>query len=83
MTSTGNGQLRLFAEPAPLIPEDEIAQALAWHDGDPIATIATLIEDCAFLRGELAAAELLLSKGYGRGWLPRMDREVGAIPEKA
>ena len=74
MTATGEGQLRLFAEPAPLMPRDEIEQALAWHDGDPIATIATLIEDCAFLRSGLAAAEMLLSKGYGRGWLPRKER---------
>ena len=74
MTAQGEGQLRLFAEPAPLQPEDEVAQALAWHDGDPIATIATLIEDCAFLRGELAAAEHLLSRGFGRGWVPRMER---------
>lgn len=74
MSATGDAQLRLFAEPAPLLPEDEIAQALAWHDGDPIATIATLIEDCAFLRSELSAAEMLLSKGYGRGWTPRMER---------
>ena len=72
--SAGDGQLRLFAEPASLVPEDEVAQALAWHDGDPIATITTLIEDCAFLRRELTAAELLLSKGYGRGWTPRMER---------
>ena len=75
MTSTGDGRLRLFTEPAQLVPEDVVALALAWHDGDPIATIATLIEDCAFLRSELAAAESLLSKGYGRGWLPRMERD--------
>ena len=76
MISTGDGHSRLFTEPATLIPEDDIALALAlaWHDGDPIATIATLIEDCAFLRSELAAAESLLSKGYGRGWVPKMER---------
>lgn len=74
MIATGDGQSRLFAEPTPLVPEDDIALALAWHDGDPIATIATLIEDCAFLRSELAAAESLLSKGYGRGWVPKMER---------
>lgn len=79
MTAPENAQLRLFSEPAPLMAEDEVALALAWHDGDPIATIATLIEDCAFLRSELAAAESLLSKGFGRGWVPRMDR---AIPGK-
>ena len=75
MRHTGDGNLRLFEiEPVPLAPEDEVMLALAWHDGDPMATIATLIEDCAFLRAELAAAESLLSKGYGRGWTPRMDR---------
>ena len=67
--------MRLFEEPAPLAPEDEVMLALAWHEGDPIATIATLIEDCAFLRSELAAAEALLSKGYGRGWVPRRSRD--------
>lgn len=75
MTSTGDGRSRFFVEPAPRIAEDEVALALTWHDGDPIATIATLIEDCAFLRSELAAAESLLSKGFGRGWLPRMERD--------
>lgn len=80
MTATGDGQLHLFTEPASPVPEDDVArdrvrQALAWHDGDPIATIATLIEDCAFLRAELAAAGSRLSKGYGRGWLPRMERD--------
>lgn len=74
MALTGEGQLRLFTEPAPLLPEDEVALALAWHDGDATATIATLLEDCAFLRRELAAAESLLSKGYGRGWVPRLER---------
>lgn len=77
MRLTGEGNLRLFEEePAPLIAEeDEVTLALAWHDGDAIATIATLIEDCAFLRTELAAAEALLSKGYGRGWVPRRARD--------
>lgn len=76
MRLTGEGNLRLFEEePTPLIPEDEVTLALAWHDGDAIATIATLIEDCAFLRSELAAAEALLSKGYGRGWVPSMERD--------
>jgi hypothetical protein len=82
VTAQGEGQLRLFAEPTPLSPEDEVAQALAWHDGDPIATIATLIEDCAFLRQELAAAEQLLSKGFGRGWVPRMERAIASAPPR-
>lgn len=75
MRITGNGNMRLFEEPAPLAPDDEVMLALAWHDGDAAATIATLLDDCAFLRSELAAAESLLSKGYGRGWLPKMERQ--------
>lgn len=73
-----DGRSRLVTEPAPLVPEDEVALALAWHDGDAFATIATLLEDCAFLRDELVAAESLLSKGFGRGWLPRMERGASA-----
>ena len=74
MDSRENAQMRLFDEPSRVVPIDEVREALAVHDGDPLATIATLIEDLSFLRSELAAAEQLLSKGYGRGWLPRFVR---------
>ncbi|CAN7384806.1 hypothetical protein LJR255_002344 [Pararhizobium sp. LjRoot255] len=43
-------------------PVDEIAAALAFHDGDVRATIGTLIEDCRHLRT--------------RGWTPSFERDA-------
>lgn len=54
---------------------DEAAAALAWHDGDAVATIITLINDCWHLRVQLTLAEAAMSKGFSRGWAPAYDRE--------
>jgi hypothetical protein len=54
---------------------DYVAAALAWHDGDARATIATLIGDCRHLRQQLALAEAVMSRGMGRGWRPAFDRD--------
>ena len=66
----------MHAEPQPLetLPEDPVEAALAWHQGDPRATIATLIEDCRYLRGQLALTEGAMSRGMTRGWTPSYDR---------
>lgn len=56
------------------IPEDPVEAALAWHRGDPRATIATLIEDCRHLRHQLALTEGAMSRGMTRGWTPSFDR---------
>ncbi|HCL65574.1 MAG TPA: hypothetical protein DIC56_12190 [Rhizobium sp.] len=56
------------------IPEDPVDVALAWHQGDPRATIATLIEDCRHLRQQLALTEGAMSRGMTRGWRPSFDR---------
>ena len=56
------------------IPEDPVDAALAWHQGDPRATIATLIEDCRHLRQQLALTECAMSRGMTRGWRPSFDR---------
>jgi len=56
------------------IPEDPVDAALAWHHGDPRATIATLIEDCRHLRHQLALTEGAMSRGLTRGWTPSFDR---------
>jgi len=55
-------------------PEDPVDAALAWHQGDPRATIATLIEDCRHLRQQLALTEGAMSRGMTRGWRPSFDR---------
>ena len=54
--------------------EDPVNAALAWHQGDPRATIATLIEDCRHLRQQLALTEGAMSRGMTRGWMPSYDR---------
>lgn len=53
-----------------------VDEALAYHDGDAIATIETLLADIGFLRQQLAMATALGSRGYTRGWVPPMDREA-------
>jgi hypothetical protein len=48
-------------------PVDEIAAALAFHDGDVRATVGTLIEDCRHLREQLALTQVAMSIGFTRG----------------
>jgi len=57
-----------------ITPEHAVDAALAWHQGDPRATIATLIEDCRHLRQQLALTEGAMSRGMTRGWTPSYDR---------
>ncbi|MDX3973325.1 hypothetical protein [Shinella sp.] len=53
----------------------EIDAALAWHNGNVSATIATLLADCAYLRWQLDLANCAMSSGFARGWRPKTDRE--------
>ncbi|CAN7255158.1 hypothetical protein LJR235_001051 [Pararhizobium sp. LjRoot235] len=57
-------------------PVDEIAAALAFHDGDVRATIGTLIEDCRHLREQLALTQIAMSIGFTRGWTPSFERDT-------
>lgn len=41
-----------------------IDEALAWHDGDARAAIATLIADCAYLRWQLDLATRATGVGF-------------------
>lgn len=59
---------------------DELAAALAWHNGDAIATIQTLLNDCRHLREQLALAEISMSLGFTRGWRPSGADKEGAQP---
>ncbi len=49
---------------------DEVAAAIAWHDGDARAAVGTLLDDCRHLREQLALARIAMSAGFTRGWLP-------------
>ncbi|KWV43865.1 dehydrogenase [Rhizobium altiplani] len=53
----------------------EVEAALAWHDADPKATIATLLADIRHLRLQLSLAETLMSRGMARGWSPKYERD--------
>jgi len=53
----------------------EVQAALAWHDDDVNATIATLLEDIRHLRQQLALAEGAMSRGMTRGWSPEFERK--------
>ena len=55
-------------------PVDEVAAAIAWHDGDVRATIRTLLGDCRHMREQLALADIAVSVGYTRGWRPVAER---------
>lgn len=54
---------------------NEVEAALAYHDGNPEATIATLLDDLRFLRQQLALAEGAMSRGMTRGWRPSYERD--------
>lgn len=56
-------------------PRNEIDEALAWHDGDARAAIATLLADCAYLRWQLELAGRAMGSGFTRGWRPQSERE--------
>jgi len=54
----------------------EVEAALAFHDKDAKATIATLLGDIKHLRMQLALAEAAMSRGMTRGWIPKFEREL-------
>lgn len=65
----------MFAKPMSEATErDAVEEALAWHGDDARATIATLLQDCAFLREQLLLASSAMSHGMTRGWLPKVER---------
>ncbi|TWF51933.1 hypothetical protein [Neorhizobium alkalisoli] len=54
--------------------ESEIDQVLSHHDGDALAAVKTLLEDCRHLRQQMSLAETAMSSGFTRGWRPSYDR---------
>ncbi len=62
----------------PLNKEDinfEVQAALAWHENDACATIATLLEDIRHLRKQLILSEGAMSRGMTRSWIPTLERK--------
>ncbi len=56
-------------------PVDEVAMAISFHDGDVRAAVRTLLKDCKHLREQLALAQICMSVGFSRGWMPSQDRD--------
>ena len=52
---------------------DEAAAALAWHDGDAIAIIKALLDDCWHPRIQLTLAQAASGKGFARGCAPACE----------
>ncbi|WP_308422565.1 dehydrogenase [Rhizobium anhuiense] len=48
---------------------------MAWHGGDPRATIEALLQDRVRLQEQLAIAKACMGKGYTRGWMPGAEFE--------
>ncbi len=66
----------MLAQKEPSTDEfDPIDAALAYHDGDVRATIATLLADCGHLREQLGIAKGCISRGLTRGWTPVLERQ--------
>jgi hypothetical protein len=59
-----------MAEPSP----SELDQVLSHHDGDALAAVQTLLEDCRHLRLQISLAQSAMSPGFTRGWRPSYDR---------
>jgi len=53
----------------------DVDLALAYHNGDAIATIGTLLDDLRHLQQQLVLAEGAMSRGMTRGWSPRFERD--------
>lgn len=62
-------------EPATAPAEAEFEVVIRYHNGDADAAVRTLLEDCRYLRQQLALTQLGMSIGFTRGWTPRFDRD--------
>jgi hypothetical protein len=52
---------------------NELEDVLAYHEGDALAAVQTLLDDCRHLRQELALTEDASSRGFTRGWRPSFE----------
>jgi hypothetical protein len=53
---------------------NELEDVLAYHEGDALAAVQTLLDDCKHLRRQLVLTEGAMSRGMTRGWKPSYDR---------
>jgi hypothetical protein len=67
----------MLVEQTTVEPTEAAEAALEWHNGDAIATIESLLEDCRFLREQIAMARGCISRGLTPGWRPEYERSEG------
>ena len=53
-----------------VLVQAEVDDVLSYHQGDQLAAIRSLLNDCRALRAHLHCAENLMSSGYTRHWKP-------------
>ncbi|TDK37588.1 hypothetical protein E2F50_06625 [Rhizobium deserti] len=53
---------------------NELEDVLAYHEGDAVAVVQTLLDDCKHLRRQLVLTERAMSRGMTRGWRPSFER---------
>lgn len=61
-------------KPAMKPQPDIIGAILAYHHGDARAALEDVLADADFLRGQLFAAQRLISQGRGREFRPKYER---------
>ena len=54
---------------------DQVSVVLGLFEGDASATIAALLAELQFVRGQLALCEAGMSVGFTRGWVPTFNSE--------
>ncbi|WP_029874695.1 hypothetical protein [Rhizobium leguminosarum] len=65
----------MLAERDKIADTNPVNAAMAWHGGDPRATIEALLQDCIRLQEQLSIAKACMGKGYTRGWMPGAEFE--------
>lgn len=51
----------------------ELEDVLSYHNGDALAAVRSLLNDCRNLRHRLAITNSIVSRGYARGWRAELD----------
>ncbi|MGM5088378.1 dehydrogenase [Rhizobium leguminosarum] len=68
-------ELMMLTEQNNKADQNPVDAAMAWHGGDPRATIEALLQDRIWLQEQLAIAKACMGKGYTRGWMPGAEFE--------
>lgn len=51
----------------------ELEDVLAYHHGDALAAVQSLLADCRNLKAHIDTYEKITGRGYTRGWKPKYE----------